>query len=227
MLTINKGLSRRDVLRVGALGLAGGLTQADVFRLRAQAQTKSDYKAVIMICLEGGPSHLDMYDLKPDAPREIRGEFNRIQTNVPGVDICEHMPLQAKIADRFAIIRGLKTFNLGHGLSEIMKGLWGAKEPPGGQPDFGCVVSRLRKPGPVPASVNCLGGYSSTPGFLGPAYRAFSGVSLANLRLRDITLDRINERKALLDSFDQLRRDIDQKREIAGFDVFHTQSLEL
>src|SRR5262245_59043552 len=103
MLTINDvsqlgvGLSRRDLLRVGVLGFVGGLTQADVFRLQARAQAKSAHKAVIMVCLEGGPSHIDMYDLKPDAPVEIRGEFQRIQTNVPGMEICELMPLQAKI----------------------------------------------------------------------------------------------------------------------------------
>src|SRR5262245_22826565 len=95
VVSLGNGLSRRDVLRVGALGLACGLTQSDVFRLRAQSQAKAAHKAVIMICLEGGPSHLDMYDLKPNAPAEIRGEFKPIQTNVPGIEICEHMPLQA------------------------------------------------------------------------------------------------------------------------------------
>src|SRR5947209_19005404 len=100
------GISRRDFLKSGALAV-GGLTLADLLRLWAQgaAQTSSAAKAVIMVYLNGGPSHLDMYDLKPDAPVEYRGEFRPIHTNVPGMDICELMPLQARIADQFAIIR--------------------------------------------------------------------------------------------------------------------------
>src|SRR6187402_679568 len=89
------GLSRRSFLKIGAFG--AGLTLADLLRLRAQGGTPSSAKTAIMIYLPGGPSHLDMYDLKPEAPAEIRGEFKPIQTNVPGVQICEHFPLQAKM----------------------------------------------------------------------------------------------------------------------------------
>src|SRR5262249_46534080 len=95
------GLSRREFLRVGALGV-GGLTLADLLRLRAQGKPPVRSKSVIMVYLEGGPSHIDMYDLKPNAPAGFRGEFQPIQTNVPGFDICEHMPLQARIADKMA-----------------------------------------------------------------------------------------------------------------------------
>src|SRR5262245_6073931 len=102
------GLSRRDFLQVGALGL-GGLTLADVLRVRARgaAPAKSSRKSVIMIYLCGAPPHMDMYDLKPDAPAEYRGEFKPIHTAVPGMDICELMPLQAKIADKLTIIRNM------------------------------------------------------------------------------------------------------------------------
>src|SRR4051794_11527703 len=92
-------VTRRDFLRAGALGI-GGLTLADVLRLRAEGKTTKAPRAVIMICLAGGPSHMDMYDMKPDAPADFRGEFKPIRTNVPGFDICEHMPLQTKIADK-------------------------------------------------------------------------------------------------------------------------------
>src|SRR5262245_6473733 len=98
MLTF--GTSRRDFLRVGALGL-GGLTFADLLRAKAatpQPEQTRD-KAVIFVYLFGGPSHIDTYDMKPDAPAEVRGEFKPIKTNVPGFDICELMPMQAKIAD--------------------------------------------------------------------------------------------------------------------------------
>src|SRR5262249_35481526 len=104
-----EGLSRRDFFQVGALGL-GGLSLADLLRLRAQGAVaeKRRAKSVIMFSLGGGRSHIDMYDLKPDAPSEIRGEFTPIRTKVPGLDICELMPLQAKIADKFSIVRGIR-----------------------------------------------------------------------------------------------------------------------
>src|SRR5262245_22263434 len=104
------GVSRRDFLRIGALGF-GGLTLADLLRDRAQGAVHSGAgpKPVIMGYLPGGPSHIDMYDLKPDAPAEYRGEFKPIHTNVPGIDICELMPRQATIADKFSILRGLRT----------------------------------------------------------------------------------------------------------------------
>ena len=92
--TFCDGLTRRGFLRIGAFG--AGLTLAEMLRLRAGAGTSTPTKSAIMIYLPGGPSHMDMYDLKPDAPKEFRGEFNPIATNVPGVQICEHFPLQAQ-----------------------------------------------------------------------------------------------------------------------------------
>src|SRR5712692_2345241 len=100
------GISRRGFLKIGALGT--GLTLADMLRLRAAGDTtKSKNKAAIMIYLPGGPSHMDMYDLKPDAPKEFRGEFNPTDTNVPGVQICEHFPMQAKMWDKLACVRSI------------------------------------------------------------------------------------------------------------------------
>jgi hypothetical protein len=99
------GVSRRSFLQVGAL-CAGGLTLAGALRQEASAQLggANRRKAVIQIWLAGGPSHIDMYDLKPDAPAEFRGEFRPIATNVPGIDISEHLPLQAKQMDKPAIL---------------------------------------------------------------------------------------------------------------------------
>src|SRR5262245_40698527 len=106
--TFCDGIARRAFLKVGALGL-GGLTWGELLRLQAQgsAERRSAPKSVIMVYLFGGPSHLDMYDLKPDAPAEYRGEFKPIATNVPGVRVCELMPLQARVADKLAIIRNM------------------------------------------------------------------------------------------------------------------------
>ena len=94
------GISRRSFLQIGAFGAA--LTLADLLRLRATAGAPSSSKSAIMIQLGGGPSHLDMYDLKPEAPVEYRGEFKPIRTNVPGVQICEHFPMQARMWDKLA-----------------------------------------------------------------------------------------------------------------------------
>src|SRR5262245_3796204 len=106
------GITRRSFLRVGSLAL-GGLTLADLPRLRAHAATSHQRaRSVVMIHLSGGPSHLDTYDMKPAAPVEYRGEFSPIRTNVPGIEICDLMPLQARIADRFAILRGAQIANL-------------------------------------------------------------------------------------------------------------------
>src|SRR5438876_11363060 len=113
MLTVNElnsaahgdGVTRRCFLHIGALTL-GGLTLGDVLRLRAESPSpgRPRPKSVIMIHLSGGPSHLDMYDMKPGAPSEYRGEFRPTRTNVPGMDICELLPGQAKIADKFHIL---------------------------------------------------------------------------------------------------------------------------
>src|SRR5205814_9737 len=100
------GISRRNFLQIGAFG--AGLTLADMLRARATgAAPTSSGKSAIMIYLPGGPSHMDMYDLKPEAPAEYRGEFKPIATNVPGVQICELFPRQARMWDKFAVIRSL------------------------------------------------------------------------------------------------------------------------
>ena len=106
------GISRRDFLTIGSLGVGGlALTRCCGSRRRGRSSPRQTPKAVIWIYMFGGPSHIDMYDMKPNAPVEIRGEFRPIRTNVPGIEICELMPLQAKIADKFSIVRGIQTFN--------------------------------------------------------------------------------------------------------------------
>src|SRR5206468_1536343 len=135
-------------LRVGALAL-GGITLGDVLRLRAESPGKPRQKSAIMIHLSGGPSHLDMYDMKPQAPSEYRGEFRPIKTNVSGMEICELMPRQAKIADKFAILRGVQLTHL-HTANEFYSGYPWQEFPrvsrPGEaqRPALGSVVSRLR-----------------------------------------------------------------------------------
>src|SRR6266446_5227720 len=119
------GLNRRNFLTIGAFG--AGLALSDMLRLKALATPGSGAarptttKSAIMIYLPGGPSHMDMYDLKPDAPAEYRGEFRPINTNVTGVKICEHFPLQARMWDKLACIRSI-VFVDEHNDSLVMTG---------------------------------------------------------------------------------------------------------
>jgi uncharacterized protein (DUF1501 family) len=225
------GLSRRSFLKVGALGV-GGLTLADLLRVRAQGAGKAGLpaRAIIMVYLNGGPSHIDLYDMKPDAPVEFRGEFKPIRTNVPGFDICELMPLQAKIADKLAIIRNMQFQQQGHTPPELFTGFLR-----GNRPSIGSVVSKLRSDAgvrtPLPPYVY-LGdaNYVGQPGFLGKAHEAYiPGEKAANLGLaRGMGLDRLADRRQLLHSFDTLRRDLDDAHgSLAGMDAFTSQALEM
>src|SRR5579872_2268912 len=117
------GINRRSFLKIGAFG--AGLALSDMLRVRAQANPGSaaarSNKAAIMIILPGGPSHMDMWDMKPEAPAEYRGEFKPIATNVPGIQICEHMPQQARMFDKLAIVRSLVSVGE-HSDAECMTG---------------------------------------------------------------------------------------------------------
>jgi hypothetical protein len=233
-------LTRREFLRVGGLG-AAGLTLADLLRLKAQGavDAKAAHKAVIMVFLTGGPSHIDMYDLKPEAPPEVRGEFKPIRTNVPGLDICELMPLQAKIADKLAVIRNMTFFNQIHFTHELDTGF--PKEN-SNRPALGSVVARLRPAaGAMPPYIAMAGAkgrqvYPGDPGFLGAAFRPFvpgnhrgpnRTVGLDDLRLRG-SRERFDDRRDLLRAFDSLRRDIDDHHgSLAGVDAFTARALEM
>src|SRR5436305_1454401 len=174
------GVSRRDFLKVGALSV-GGLTVADLLRLRAggAAFPGSADKAIIMVYLNGGPSHIDLYDLKPEAPVEYRGELRPIKTNVPGMEICELMPLQAKIADKLAVIRNMKFQQQGHTPPELYSGFLDGKRP-----SIGSVVSKLRTDAGVRSTLPPYvylgdGNYVGGSGFLGVAHQAYQPGSRA------------------------------------------------
>ncbi|MSQ97026.1 MAG: DUF1501 domain-containing protein [Gemmataceae bacterium] len=223
------GLSRRDLLKVGALGV-GGLTFADVLRARAQAFAPTPRKSVIMVYLNGGPSHMDMYDMKPDAPVEYRGEFRPIHTNVPGMDICEHLPMQARIADKFAIIRNMRFRQQGHTSPELYTG-----QLTGNRPSIGSIVSKLRRDAGVIDSLPPFvsmgdGNHVPSPGFLGKAYETYQpGSRAANLGLvNGVTREQVGDRRSLLGTFDTLRRDLDGGRgSLQGMDAFTEQAMEM
>src|SRR5262249_38270156 len=139
-------LTRRGFLALGAFG--AGLSLGSLLRARASEPTspRGGSKSAIMIYLPGGPSHLDMYDLKPSAPAEFRGEFRPIRTNVPGVDICEFFSRQAQMWDKLAVIRSIVASDE-HSDSEIMTGYSEATNRQAHHPSLGAVVSKLRGPG--------------------------------------------------------------------------------
>ena len=230
------GISRRSFLKAGALGM-GGLGLADLLRLRGQAApTKNAVKSVILICLPGGPSHLEMYDMKPEAPAEYRGEFSPISTNVPGLDICEHMPMQTKIADKFAIVRNMTFTQADHQMHEVYTGFPAAPNAPlfspPIRPAFGSIVSKLRKersllPTYISLERNPI---SEVPVYLGPAHAPFEpkGPDLGNLELKaGLNLGRLDDRKSLRGSFDQFRRDLDASGQMEALDYFHGKAFEM
>ena len=152
-------MPRREFLRVGTLAL-GGLTLSEVLAHRAAAgQTHCD-TSVIVFWMWGGPSQLETFDMKPDAPSEYRGPLSPIHTNVPGIEICEYMPLLAQRADQFSLIRSLHHEMSAHndGSIEVLTGKTPRVPDPTSQahsehPDFGMVASRLRGAGRRPAAV--------------------------------------------------------------------------
>jgi hypothetical protein len=226
------GLSRRDFLKIGALG--AGLTLPDLLRGRALAAAggrATTNKSAIMIYLPGGPSHMDMYDLKPDAPREFRGEFNPIATNVPGIQISEHMPLQARMFDKLAVVRSIISVNE-HSDSLVMTGYSQRDNLTANHPSFGSVVSRVRgNTGDVPPYVSLRGLSRGTePGFLGVAHRPFnpSGPGVRDLSLSGgVTTERIEQRRALLQGFDGMRRELDTNGTMAGLDSFTSRAFDM
>jgi hypothetical protein len=228
------GISRRNFLKIGALGL-GGLTLPQILQAEAQSGIRRSHKAIIMIFLPGGPSHQDIFDLKTDAPSEIRGEFKPISTKIPGIQICEHLPLLAKVMDKTAIIRSVVGALDDHDAFQCLTGRTVRNQPPGGWPSLGSVLSKLQ--GPINRSIPPFVGLSpkmgemrwarsGDPGFLGLAHAPFkpSGAGKDDMVLNGVTLDRLADRRALLASFDHLRRDIDGSGMLDGLDAFNEQA---
>lgn len=230
------GLSRRSFLRIGGLAM-GGMALPQI--LRAEARTgRAAHKAIIMIYLGGGPSHQDMVDLKMEAASEIRGEFRPIRTNVPGIQICEHLPRLARLMDKLVVIRSLVGTVNQHEPDQCLSG-WPSVNGvvQGGRPSVGAVVSHLQ--GPLdrtippfvyvtsdlhPAHMN-----PGQPGFLGGAHAAFRPTSdgAANLTLHGISLDRLRDRRAVRHSLDRFRRAVDAHDAGQRLDHFQQRAFEI
>ncbi len=243
-------VTRRSFLQWGTLGL-GGLSLADRLRLQAAAGESrfgKDDTSIIFVWLPGGPPHMEMYDMKPNAPRDYRGAFNPIATNVPGLDVCEHMPLHAKCADKYTIIRSIahEFADHGGGHKRFLTGRK-PKEPTGfvnDSPAVGSIVAKMRESqntglpnyvsgtNPGRAGVDV---YSFGASYLGPSYVPFNvpgdpseeKFEVKNLALHPSLSDRLDDRMRLLKGFDELRRDIDQSGLMDATDEFTSKALGL
>ena len=231
------GLSRRDMLRIGTLSV-GGLSLPQILAAE-QASGHRTHKSVIMIYMCGAPGHQDMYDLKMNAPAEIRGEFKPISTNVPGIEICEHMPRLARIMDKCVPLRSVHGSPDGNHDSFICyTGRTVRNQPPGGWPSMGAVTSKLL--GSVEQAVPAFVGLSpdaghppygspGLPGFLGVSHAAFrpNGASSTDIVLKDLTQARLADRRSLLTDVDRLRRDIDATRALDGMDSLTRSAFDI
>ena len=231
------GISRRDFFTVGGFAL-GGLALSDVLASEPRARS---HKAIINVYLPGGPSHIDMWDPKPDAPREIRGEFNPIDTNVPGIQICELFPRMAAMMDKFIIVRSLSDSEGAHDAYQCMTGRRkGERSPPGGWPAGGAWVSKMQ--GPVRESVpphialmyqtgNPTSGEPGTGAFLGVGHAPFNTLGREarstsdNMVLQGVTLERLQDRVALRTSIDSMKRAIDNRGIMNSLDVSVGQAM--
>lgn len=235
-------IRRREFLRVGTLAL-GGITLPEILRLRAQAGSRNATTSVILFWMWGGPSQLETYDMKPDAPSEYRGPLRPIRTNVPGMEICEYLPLQAKIADKFSLIRSLHHAMSAHndGSIEILTGKTPSVPDPTSQarsehPDFGMIASRVRGPRSdgLPQYVGVQRApFMTRPVYLGASHKAFDtgDPSRPDFAPKNLTLatgvdnGRLFDRKELLTQFDGFRRVFD--RDAAGIEEFRGAALNI
>lgn len=226
------GVTRRDAMHIGALTL-GGLTLPNLLRAEAESAAKSTGKSLINIFLHGGPTHMDTFDLKPEAPKEYRGEFQPIATSVPGVEICELMPQLAGVAEHYSIIRSTQGMNNEHTTTQSDSG-WrnSSMRSMGGRPGVGAVMSKLWGPaqetanGMSPTAID-FGG--STPGFLGQTYAAYrpDSVGRQNLKLNNVTLDRLGDRRTLLAGLDRLKKGIDRRGMFDAVDSYTGRAIDL
>jgi hypothetical protein len=234
------GVSRRSFLKIGALGVgAGAFSLSDLLRAEAASGTSSRHKAVINIFLGGGPPHQDMWEIKTEAPVEIRGEFQPISTSVNGLQIGEVFTRIAGMMDKFAVIRSVVGARGGHDAEQCTTG-WSrdSLRSVGGRPSIGSALTKLK--GPVDPSVPAFVGLAAptthrpwsdcgVPGFLGPAYAAFKpdGEGMANMQLTGVSLDRLSDRRTLLTGFDRLRRENDYRGSMEAKDVFDQNAFDI
>ncbi|MEZ6063636.1 MAG: DUF1501 domain-containing protein [Planctomycetaceae bacterium] len=228
------GVSRRGFLKIGGLSMAatGGVNLASIMSAQAASGVQQSDKAIINIFLGGGPPHQDMWEIKSDAPAEIRGEFSAIETSVPGIQICECFPKLAAMMDKLVVIRSVVGNSGAHDAYQCFSG-WDRRmlSSVGGRPAIGSVLAKLRGPTDpgIPPAVALAAktqhvpwSEPGSPGFLGAAYSAFrpNGAGMDDLTLNGVTLERLQDRRTLLTSLDGLKRSADATGMMDGMDAF-------
>jgi len=243
-------MQRRSFLEIGGLSILG-LGMSDYLRYQAEAKAAGDDltdTSVIFVWLPGGPPHMETYDMKPNAPAEYRGEFNPIRSNVPGLDVCEMLPMHAKVADKFTLIRSIHhTFaDHGGGHKRLMTGRVPAT-PTGTVNDAPAVSTIVKKmleggSGEMPVCVSEVDGsrgsidtFAMGPAYLGPSATPFmvSGdpsdpkFKVQNIGVKTEMETRLEDRLAMLKGVDQFRRDVDKSGAMKAMDRFNSQAIDM
>ena len=230
------GRSRRDFLKIGALGTTGVMLP-DLLRARATANSTSRNTSVVWLWLGGGPTHVETFDPKMSAPSEYRSVTGAVNTNVPGIDLGGNFTQMAKVADKMAFVRSFAHRNSGHGGGThwLMTGYDFAAADngaPANKPGIGSIVSRYRganNPSTgLPTYVRSGGILGDGPTWLGAPYAPFDvqGRARQNMTLA-VSADRLDDRKYLLKEFDNVDRTLDRSGLMAGMDSFEQQAFEL
>lgn len=232
------GVTRRDMLRVGTLSV-GGLSLAGYTKMVDAGQVAPGRATrAIFIELPGGPSHLDTFDMKPNGPSEIRGSFNPIKTNVPGIEVCEHLPKLAKVADKFAILRGVSHTLAAHRLGQEYVNTGSKPIPSLEYPSYGAVLAKERpSPSEIPSQVG-IPKVNQGAGFLGIKYAAMETnaqpqfgkpFSIRGLSMPGgIAVDEIKRRQSLLQKLDRRFADLEKNDQLlAGLDQFGDQAYSM
>jgi hypothetical protein len=228
-------ITRRELLKVGALG--AGLTLTQYLRLHAGQPSLTEKRSAIFVFMEGAPSHQDTFDLKPNAPVDVRGEFKPVQTNVTGVQICEHLPMLAQRAGKYAIIRGITHNVADHGLAKKYLLTGNKASQTVNYPEYGSVVSlEFPSAGDLPTYVSIDESFVG-PGYLGSRYSPLTadkpkhGVpySVRGVSLEDgLTVEKYKSQKTLLDDLDIAFRGFEGlDDQVRGMDRFQEQAYDI
>lgn len=230
--------SRRWFLQTGLAGV-GGLSLADALRLSAAAEQSGDRRAVILFWLSGGPSHIDMWDPKPNAPSEVRGPYQTIGTSVSGIEICEHLPLQASLMHKMSIIRSVDCSASNHTPITMQAGNALARRTDdgndgGGYPSMGSVVARFRGPNApnLPAFIGLADSWKADvwgAGHLGQEFEPVQGGQLAGrlAPVEGVAASRLQDRAELRRQFDRLSRDLDRAAAMHQVDRYQQMALDM
>ena len=233
--------SRRWFLQTGVSGI-GGLSLAELLRRQALASSSgrpSEKRAVILFWLSGGPSHIDMWDPKPDAPAEVRGPYRTISTSVPGIEVCEHLPLQARLMDKLSIIRSVDCSASNHTPITMQAGNPLARrtdsaQDGGGYPSMGSVAAKFRGPNDphMPAFIGLANDWTSDvwgAGHMGAHFEPIKGGELpGRLALPGgMAVNRLQDREALRQGFDRLRQRLDRGPTMAHVDHYNQMAYDM